>query len=81
MPTYTGPLADEINAAIQNIPADTIPGVVTKIVHDTLQSLYNEYESEMVPASNIDAALNAAITAAEMPSANLTVAVYSYKGA
>jgi hypothetical protein len=81
MPTYTGPLADEINTAIQNIPADTIPAVVTKIVRDTLQSLYNSYITEMVSSNSIDAALNAAVTAAEMPSANITVAVNSYKGA
>jgi hypothetical protein len=81
MPMYTGPLADEINTAIQNIPADTIPAVVTKIVRDTLQSLYNSYITEMVSSNSIDAALNAAVTAAEMPSANITVAVNSYKGA
>jgi hypothetical protein len=86
VPTYTGSpalqaLVNEINDSIQGIPDATIPGVAADIISKTLQDLFDEYISDMVPTASIDAALNAAVTAAEMPSANLTVAVYSYKGA
>jgi phage tail tape-measure protein len=88
LPTYTAgtteataSLAAAINDAIQGVPTTAIPSVVTDVVSKYLRGLFNGYISEMVPSANIDVALNAAVLKAEMPSANLTVAVYSYKGA
>jgi hypothetical protein len=102
---FSGPLGDEITAAIQGIPGNDIPGTVSKVISDTLNSMVSDKIAAMVSDASIDAALQIAVNAvqapaqaawaaqvaqlnldyqaalvAATPSAQLTVAVYSYKG-
>ncbi|RJO62552.1 MAG: hypothetical protein C4542_03205, partial [Dehalococcoidia bacterium] len=80
LPVFSGPLGAEITAAIQGIPAQAIPGTIKTIISNTLNSMVLDSITAMVSDTSIDVALSDAVTAAEMPSAELTVAVYSYKG-
>ena len=70
-----------INAAIAGVPLESI----SKPVSDALTTALNNSVAAQIKAKinvpAIDAALAAQITASELPSASLTVAVYSYKGA
>jgi hypothetical protein len=88
LPTFTGfagslgstPLDTLITAAIQGIPPSTMPAAINQAITDALNSNVSDQIAAMVNDSDVDATLAAQVTAAEMPSAQLTVAVYSYKG-
>ena len=88
LPTFSGFVGSSgpdsidtlITEAIQGIPTDTIPGVIKKIITDKLNSLVAAKITRMVSDASVDAELLASVTAAEMPSAQLTIAVNSYKG-
>jgi surface antigen len=80
LPVFNGPLGAEITAAIQDIPTQAIPATVNTVITNALNSMVAAKIAAKVSDSDIDAALAAQVTAAEMPSARFTVAVYSYKG-
>lgn len=79
LPVFNGPLGAKITEVIQGIPVSAIPTAVKKVISDTLNSMVAAKISAMVSDASVNAALAEEVTAAEMPSAQLTVAVYSYK--
>jgi hypothetical protein len=81
LPTFTGTdLSDDIIEAIQGIPDQEINPTIKAVLVDKINSMIAARIDAMVNESSVDDALAAQVTAAEMPSAQLTVAVYSYKG-
>ena len=75
-----GALGDEITSALGDNLTSALPGDVATIITNDLNSIVSAKIAALVSDADVDAALADAVTAAEMPSAQLTVAVYSYKG-
>jgi hypothetical protein len=66
--------------AIQGIPDEEINPVIKAVLVEKINSMVAAKIDAMVDENIVDDALEEQVTAAEMPSAQLIVAVYSYKG-
>ncbi len=82
LPTFTGnfDLSDDIMEAIQGIPDSEIQPTIKRVLVEKLNSMIAAKIDAMVNENEVDDKLESDIKLAEMPSAQLTVAVYSYKG-
>jgi hypothetical protein len=81
LPSFTGTdLSDDIIEAIQGIPDQEIWPVIKAVLVEKINSMVAAKIDAMVNENTVDDILAAQITDAEMPSAQLTVAVYSYRG-
>jgi hypothetical protein len=81
LPSFTGTdLSDDIIEAIQGIPDQEIWPAIKTVLTEKINSMVAAKIDAMVNENTVDDILAAQVTAAETSSAQLTVAVYSYRG-
>ncbi len=80
IPQFLGKLGAEITSSLGDKIDSALPGEIKTIIIGKLNSLVYDKINALVSDTSVDAVLAAQVTAAEMPAAELTVTVYSYKG-
>jgi len=75
-----GTFGEEIITELGNSVSSALPGQVVTIITSKLEALVAQQIEALVTDDSVNSLLAAAVTSAEMPSAKVTLTVYSYKG-
>ena len=80
--TTTDTIDTLVYNAIKDIPLSAMPGVISRVLVDEINANIDAQIAKLVDdnAAAIDAAAAGQVAELEMPSADISVAVYSYKG-
>jgi len=77
---FLGKFGEDITDALGEQVSSALPGQVVEIITKKLQALVAKQIEALVTDDSVNSRLATAVTVAEMPAAQLTVTVYSYKG-